>query len=69
MTRDVPSLDDQISLQKAVLWEEAKGKLRAVVAAGGQCRSTNSHHIERWRQLRREVDKFILEVEDNALHE
>jgi hypothetical protein len=61
--------DEAISLQKAALWEEAKGKLKAVVATGGQCSPVKSHHGERWTALEKAVDAFIVDVEENGWHE
>ena len=53
---------------KAQAWEEAKGKLRAVVALQG-CYRSGVLRGDRWEALSAEVGRFIKEVEDNALHE
>lgn len=69
MTEHIMSRNEMISLQKAILWEAAKGKLRAVVAAGGQCRPDDRTHGPRWRELSEAVEDFIKDIEDNALQE
>lgn len=63
---------DPIGLAKAVLWEEAKGKLRAMVAAEGQ---VSSHGPEdearrnRWREAETAINRFVYEFEAAGLHE
>lgn len=66
----------QIGLVKAVLWEEAKGKLRAIVMADGQqapqYEGPKGNHapIEgSWVRIQRAVDKFIKDFEDEGYHE
>lgn len=62
--------EDQISIMKAAIWEEAKGKLRALAAVAGQCNSTSPQYIrDRYDELNREVEAFIVSIEENALHE
>ncbi|MBK8200409.1 MAG: hypothetical protein IPK75_18835 [Acidobacteria bacterium] len=67
MTIDNFSLDKAM---KAALWEEAKGKLRALAAVQG-CYSARlqKHTEERWFALNSAIDEFIASVEDRALHE
>lgn len=63
---------EAIGLSKAALWEEAKGKLRALVAVEGQC---SSHAPEdeirrvRWREADQVISAFISDFEDKGLHE
>lgn len=61
---------DQIGLTKAVLWEEAKGKLRAIVAADGSEHSGTVIDDEfNYEKISRVVESFITEFEDNGYHE
>ena len=63
---------DMIRVAKAQLWEEAKGKMRAMVAVEGQCRPDDPAHQrqrERWRAASQEVEAFIKHFEDDGLHE
>lgn len=63
---------DPIAIAKAILWEEAKGKLRALVAVEGQCGAHNpedKHRRERWREASEAVETFVKDFEDNGLHE
>lgn len=57
-----------ISLHKAILWEEAKGKLRALYMVNGQTNSENKHHVD-WTRVRADVELFIMEFEGRGLHE
>lgn len=61
---------DPIGLAKAVLWEEAKGKLRALVAAEG---SNISEHYSggklRFQIVEDAVEKFIADFEGEGYHE
>lgn len=68
--------DAQVGMQKAVLWEEAKGKLRAMAAAEGYrglCEPMTASHRERctqrWEKVNAAVEKFIDETESNGLNE
>lgn len=67
--------DEAISLQKAILWEQAKGLLRAVVAASGARRAeydpgTGVYVPNRaWEEGGRAVEAFIKKFEDDGLHE
>lgn len=49
---------NQISLHKAILWEEAKGKLRAMVAVNGQTNSEDKHHIH-WEEIKARVELLL----------
>jgi len=65
---------DVIGLQKAVLWEQAKGQLRAMVAAEGTAAAqygAGGAYIEpvRWQKLKLRVEAFIAEVENEGLDE
>jgi uncharacterized protein HemY len=53
---------------KAAAWEDAKGKLRALVALQGAYDST-AERGERYKQLGEAVNAFIEQVESNALQE
>lgn len=61
-----------ITTLKAQAWEEAKGKLRAVVAIGGSVSSGGpdpGNHRDKWPKLNADVERFIAEVENDGLHE
>jgi hypothetical protein len=63
---------DPIALAKAVLWEEAKGKLRAMVAVEGQCGAHNPEDEQRrirWREAEIAINAFAKDFEDRGLHE
>lgn len=64
---------DQIGLAKAILWEEAKGKLRAIVMADGQTMPdyTNYDPNEkaRYEIIEDFVNKFIDEFESHGYQE
>ncbi len=53
---------------KAALWEEAKGKLRALVAVQGSY-SGLTDSAEKWERAGFAVEDFIKAFEDNGLHE
>lgn len=57
-----------IGLAKAILWEEAKGKLRAMAAAAGQQNSADNRGPD-WEEVSRQVEQFIKRFEDDGLHE
>jgi len=59
---------DQIGLAKAILWEEAKGKLRAMGAAGGMTQSTESRAPD-WDVVQEAIEVFIRDFEEKGLHE
>lgn len=62
--------DDPRVPLKAMLWEEAKGKLRAFAAVQGSYPSGKDPHTgERWEQLDLKIEQFITDIENNALHE
>jgi hypothetical protein len=56
---------DPIGLAKYILWEEAKGKLRALVAADG-AEMGGAGHFEKVSGV---VEKFIKEFEEEGHHE
>lgn len=61
-----------IKISKAALWEEAKGKMRAMVAVEGQCSAHAPQHAdqrERWAKAEMEIEEFISYFEGQALHE
>jgi hypothetical protein len=60
-----------ISLQKAVLWEQVKGLLRAMVAADG-CRTSGTRSedgLYRFEEVSLEVEAFIKDFEDKGMNE
>lgn len=65
---------DPVLALKGAAWEEAKGKLRALVAIQGSFSSvligdeTNLER-QRWLDLSAQVEDFIRDVEDEGLHE
>lgn len=62
----------RIRIAKAQLWEEAKGKLRAMVAVEGQCyphEPLHKHHHERWRAANAAIEEFVRNFEYEGLHE
>lgn len=62
------SNQNHIGLQKAILWEEAKGKLRAMAAAGGQINSSYLRSPD-WKGVKQSVEDFIHAFESEGLHE
>lgn len=63
---------DGIGLAKAIIWEEAKGKLRALIAADGSQVTDGSQvasEDEKYGRLEVAIDDFIQLVEDHGLHE
>lgn len=63
-------LCDPIGLAKAILWEEAKGKLRALVAAdGAEHAKRGVSEISHFQKLETAIDKFISDFEGEGLHE
>ena len=61
-------MDDVRAPMKAMAWEEAKGKLRALVGIQGSYPST-AERGSRWEDLSDLVERFIVAVEDDGLHE
>lgn len=51
---------------KQIEWEAAKGHLRALCALQGSYVSTDNRDYE---TIRKRVEKFIKDIEDNGLHE
>ena len=64
---------DPIGLAKAILWEEAKGKLRAVIAAEGAAQSRTADKDEDGRfpyeKTSDAIESFIADFESEGLHE
>ena len=56
----------QIGMHKAILWEEAKGKMRAMYMVNGQSDSENKANVE-WSKVRTRVEEFIIAFEDDGL--
>lgn len=52
---------------KALAWEDAKGKLRGVVALQGSY--VNGTNFEQYNDLNKRVEDFIKDVEHHALQE
>lgn len=59
---------DPIGLAKAILWEEAKGKLRAIATASGQHQSGTDRSPD-WEKVTKAVEKFITDFEDHGYQE
>jgi hypothetical protein len=57
------------SAMKAQAWELAKGNLRALVKILGSVPSTDASGDRQWQALDAKVEAFILDVEDEGLHE
>jgi hypothetical protein len=65
-------ITDIIRVQKAVLWEQAKGQLRAMVLVEGQCSAHDPGHSQqrtRWRDANEQIEDFIKSFESEGLHE
>lgn len=62
-------IDFPIGLAKAILWEEAKGKLRALIAATGAIPSNLERGGGYYLELQKKIDAFIKSFEDNGYHE
>ncbi|MEL6568167.1 MAG: hypothetical protein AAFQ22_07095 [Pseudomonadota bacterium] len=60
----------QLQAMKAVVWEEAKGKLLALVALEGHRRLTTDADLAavRFDDLNRAVENIIHEIESDELH-
>lgn len=59
---------DQISIAKAILWEEAKGKLRAVAAVSG-AHSSSEKRFPDWEEVSATIEKFITDFEGEGFNE
>ena len=66
----------QIQMTKAVLWEEAKGKMRALCHVEGHRRLTEpmtagmeKSYTARWTELEAVVEKFIEDFENDGYQE
>jgi hypothetical protein len=64
---------DPIGLAKAILWAEAKGKLRALSAADGaelsDGRLRQSGDEPRYQRSSDRIEAFIADFENHGLHE
>lgn len=59
-----------ISLNKTILWEEIKGRLRALVAIGGHIPSVQGdYEIKRYEEIHSSVEKFIDKFESDGFDE
>ena len=52
---------------KAIIWEEAKGKLRALVALQGSY--TSGENTDKYEKIDIEVEQFINHIENHGLQE
>ncbi len=59
---------DPIALAKVILWEQAKGALRALAAAAGSYPSTIVTSTK-WETIDDRIETFIQQFEDDGLHE
>lgn len=60
------NVNQSIGLIKVVLWEEAKGKLRAMARAGGQTNFDRSPDFDKVKEV---IEKFIEDFESHGYHE
>lgn len=54
---------------KRMVWEEAKGKLRALVAIQGEYFRMDDQNADRFEEIKRRVEKFIYEFEQDGFDE
>lgn len=61
---------DEVGMHKSILWEEAKGKLLAIVAAEGSRYggATDDNGLMRYENIRKEFEAFFKEIEDKEYH-
>lgn len=59
---------DPIALAKVILWEQAKGALRALAVAAGSYPS-NIITSTKWETVDDTIETFIRKFEDDGLHE
>lgn len=64
-----PQHNLNIGLQKAILWEEAKGKLRALVAAEGQTYSSTAPRSHPYGEISEVIESFITNFESEGMQE
>jgi len=57
--------EETTHLMRRIYWEDAKGKLRAMVAAAGSVPSTNLELHDDYTCLKKVVADFIAEIEYN----
>lgn len=60
---------DGIGLAKAILWEEAKGKLRAIAMAEGSAFGGKPTDKFKYEYIEEFIEKFIMEFESEGYHE
>jgi hypothetical protein len=62
---------EPIGLAKAILWEEAKGKLRALAAAEGATHGgqPDQYGVHRYQAISKRVERFIEKFEADGLQE
>ncbi len=65
-----------LAMNKAIVWNEAKGKLRALSDLEGHrsmvdptCAVTDNGFGEKWVLLRERIENFIEEIENEGLSE
>ena len=60
-----------LRMQKAALWEQAKGMLRALSMTEAHRRVVTEGRVDdgRWVELDQRVESFIKGIEDDALQE
>jgi hypothetical protein len=61
--------DDLRAPMKLAMWEEAKGKLRALVALQGSYFGGDTHQTKKWEDAEAAVNQFIEDFEGNGLQE
>lgn len=61
---------DEVGMHKSILWEEAKGKLFALVAAEGSRYSgtADDNGLMRYQNIQNEFRAFINKIEDEGYH-
>ena len=58
-------IEHSIGMHKAILWEEAKGKLRALSSVAG----SGNDDMERFLKIETVIETFIEEFESDGLQE
>lgn len=68
--------EEQVSMHKMMLWEQAKGQLRAMAVVDGHRRlcvpmtvDRDTQVRDRWLELDKAIEDFIASIEDEGLHE
>jgi len=61
---------DPLAMQKGILWEQAKGLMRAMVAVDGSRYSSRpSGEKARYEQVSEAIEAFVESFESEGLHE